>query len=85
MDNYPSVVTQPGGKKVPVVQAYAYGKYLGRLDVIFDDKGDAVEWNGNPILLDTTVKQGRLVQYLCAIDFPLPYVYCVPYCDLEPA
>lgn len=28
---YPTVVTQKSGKKVPVVQAYAYTKYLGHL------------------------------------------------------
>lgn len=28
---YPTIVTQPGGKRVPVVQAYAFTKYLGEL------------------------------------------------------
>lgn len=28
-DTYPVVVTRPDGKKVPVVQAYAFTKYLG--------------------------------------------------------
>ncbi|KAJ8935104.1 hypothetical protein NQ314_013000 [Rhamnusium bicolor] len=28
-DLYPKVITQASGKKVPVVQAYAYTKYLG--------------------------------------------------------
>lgn len=28
---YPTVVEQPSGKRVPVVQAYAYTKYLGKL------------------------------------------------------
>lgn len=28
-DPYPKIVTQPSGKQVPVVQAYAYTKYLG--------------------------------------------------------
>lgn len=30
---YPTMVVQPSGKKVPVVQAYAYTKYLGKLHV----------------------------------------------------
>lgn len=30
---YPTVVKQPSGKEVPVVQAYAYTKYLGKLHV----------------------------------------------------
>lgn len=29
-DLYPKVVTQASGKKVPIVQAYAYTKYLGK-------------------------------------------------------
>lgn len=28
---YPTVVTQASGKRVPVVQAYAYTKYMGEL------------------------------------------------------
>lgn len=28
---YPTIVVQKNGKKVPVVQAYAYTKYLGQL------------------------------------------------------
>lgn len=31
--NYPTVVTRSNGQQVPVVQAYAFGKYLGKLDV----------------------------------------------------
>lgn len=28
---YPTIITQPSGKQVPVVQAYAFTKYLGEL------------------------------------------------------
>ena len=42
-------------KSVLVVQDYYYGKYLGYLKVTFDDKGQVKEWNGNPILLDSSV------------------------------
>jgi len=34
---YPTLVEQPGGKIVPVVQAYAFTKYLGYLALTFDD------------------------------------------------
>lgn len=30
---YPTVVVQSNGKKVPVVQAFAYTKYMGKLKV----------------------------------------------------
>ncbi|XP_055386861.1 protein 5NUC-like [Condylostylus longicornis] len=57
-DTYPIVVKQHGtGKRVPVVQAYAYTKYLGHLEVTFDKNGNLIEWNGNPILLDYSVPQ----------------------------
>lgn len=59
VDSYPTVITQAGGKRVPVVQAYAFGKYLGRLDVTFDARGEAVSWSGNPIILDNSVERGE--------------------------
>lgn len=54
---YPYMVTSDDGRKVPVVQAFAFGKYLGRLDVKFNDAGDVVEAKGNPILLDSNIAQ----------------------------
>ncbi|KAH8297415.1 hypothetical protein KR044_011476 [Drosophila immigrans] len=54
---YPTTVTQPGGKKVPVVQAYAYTKYLGKLKVQFDADGNLVSFDGSPILLDASIAQ----------------------------
>ena len=38
-----------------VVQAFAYGKYLGHLKVDFDDDGHVTSWTGNPILLNSSV------------------------------
>jgi len=43
VDNYPVMITQRNGKKVPVVQAYAYTKYLGKLHLIFDSDGNLEE------------------------------------------
>ncbi|XP_046575024.1 snake venom 5'-nucleotidase-like [Haliotis rubra] len=54
---YPHVVTQSGGAKVLVVQDYAYGKYLGDLQVTFDPDGVITSWGGNPILLDNNTAQ----------------------------
>ena len=42
---------------VPIVQAYAYGKYLGELSVTFDDDGNVTEISGEPILLDASVAE----------------------------
>ncbi|XP_030554704.1 protein 5NUC-like [Drosophila novamexicana] len=54
---YPTTVVQPSGKKVPVVQAYAYTKYLGKLHVQFDAEGNLIEFDGSPILLNASVTQ----------------------------
>ncbi|EBA14977.1 probable 5`-nucleotidase protein [Roseobacter sp. SK209-2-6] len=40
---------------VPVVQAYAYSKYLGELEVSFDEAGNVTAASGEPILLDASV------------------------------
>ncbi len=40
-----------------IVQAYAYGKFLGELNVTFDDEGNLVEAKGEPILLDASVAE----------------------------
>lgn len=52
---YPTWVTRGEGDLVPVVQAYAYSKYLGHLELIFDDAGRLVHAGGNTILLDASV------------------------------
>ena len=69
--NYPVVVKQKGGKKVYVVQAYAYTKYLGRLNLEFDKNGDLVEIDGAPILLDGSIPQAPDVLKLLEFYRPL--------------
>ncbi|XP_060656295.1 protein 5NUC-like isoform X1 [Drosophila nasuta] len=54
---YPTTVTQSSGKKVPVVQAYAYTKYLGKIHVQFDAEGNLLEFDGAPILLNASISQ----------------------------
>lgn len=56
---YPTIVTQYSGRIVPVVQAYAFGKYMGKLEVTFDDDGEVVSAHGKPILLDHTVPEAQ--------------------------
>lgn len=60
---YPTMVTQKSGKKVPVVQAYAYCKYLGKLMVDFDDEGNVLAATGNPQILDSAVQKGKKNQF----------------------
>ena len=49
---YPTMVGD-----VAVVQAYAYGKYLGELNVVFDDDGNLKSAAGEPILIDGNVTE----------------------------
>ena len=58
---YPTLVDNPGGYKVPVVQAGAYTKYLGDLKVVFDDAGVVKEASGEPILIDSKIKPDEAV------------------------
>ena len=55
---YPTLVKQPSsGRHVPVVQAYAYTKYLGKLHLVFNSKGELIKYKGNPILLNNSIPQ----------------------------
>ncbi|WP_312366795.1 5'-nucleotidase C-terminal domain-containing protein [Ensifer sp.] len=58
---YPTMVDNPGGYKVPVVQAGSYSKYLGDLVVTFDDKGVVKAAKGDPILVDSSIKPDQSV------------------------
>ena len=59
---YPIWVNTPNGGRTAVVQAYAYGKYLGRLNVTFDDQGIVQSAIGEPILLDHSISEDEKVK-----------------------
>ncbi|KAJ8712223.1 hypothetical protein PYW07_005065 [Mythimna separata] len=52
---YPTEVKQADGRIVRVVQAYAYTKYMGKLDLVFDAAGEITKCEGTPILLDQEI------------------------------
>ncbi|PCJ83296.1 MAG: multifunctional 2',3'-cyclic-nucleotide 2'-phosphodiesterase/5'-nucleotidase/3'-nucleotidase [Hyphomicrobiales bacterium] len=54
---YPTMIEGPDGSPTAVVQAYAYGKYLGALDVTFDDAGLITAATGEPIVMDGDVAE----------------------------
>ena len=62
--DYPFLVTADDGSVVPVIHAHDFGKYLGRFDVTFDDDGNLIGYQGNPILLNKDVEQG-MCQLCC--------------------
>jgi 5'-nucleotidase len=59
---YPTWVSQEAGTLVPVVQAYAYSKYVGHLELTFDDAGNLIYAGGNTILLDASVVPDAAVE-----------------------
>lgn len=55
----PFMVKSNDGRDVPVVQAFAFGKYLAYLKVTFDKAGNVIKADGNPILMDSSIPQGN--------------------------
>ncbi|KAJ8023878.1 5'-nucleotidase [Holothuria leucospilota] len=57
MGPYPTIVIPDGAPrdKVLIVQDFTWGKYLGFLQVTFDEEGKITKYNGNPITLDASV------------------------------
>jgi 5'-nucleotidase/UDP-sugar diphosphatase len=51
-----------GGKKVLLVQVGSFGRYLGKLVLTFDNKGELKKWAGAPILLDKNVPEDAAVK-----------------------
>ena len=45
-----------------LVSAYAYGKYLGELNVVFDDDGNIVSATGEPIVMDGAVAEDPAIK-----------------------
>ncbi len=58
---YPIVATNKANKTL-IVQAAAYSKYLGRLDVTFDAKGNVTAYEGEPILLDASIPEDKTIR-----------------------
>ncbi len=58
---YPTMVDNPLGYKVPVVQAASYSKYLGEFQVVFNDIGIVKSAKGDPIYLDKSVVEDPAV------------------------
>uniref|UniRef100_A0A8D8CDA0 Apyrase n=2 Tax=Culex pipiens TaxID=7175 RepID=A0A8D8CDA0_CULPI len=67
---YPVMVRNSAGKDVPVVQAYAYTKYLGYMKVDFDQAGNLLSFDGSPILLNGAVDRDSDVLELLDVYRP---------------
>ncbi len=52
---YPTLVKNPEGKDVLVVQAWEWGKVVGLLEVTFNEKGELLAYKGEPVLMTPEV------------------------------
>ena len=53
---YPMLVNSPTDEPVLVVQSGSLTRYLGCLDILFDDNGVALHWAGDSRMLDSAVE-----------------------------
>jgi 5'-nucleotidase/UDP-sugar diphosphatase len=70
---YPTMVKNPDGVEVPVVQANQYGKYLGDIAITWDDNGVVTKAEGEPFLIDASVVanedfKGQLAELAAPIE-----------------
>lgn len=61
---------------VLIVQTINYGKYLGLLQLTFDDDGKITNYEGNPVLLDSSVEQGMTSQIIKYTRVRVAFVRC---------
>jgi len=58
---YPTIEKQENGREVLIVQASAYNKYLGNIQVFFDEKGEIKKYEGAPIFLSHDIPQDPFI------------------------
>lgn len=54
---YPTMVGKSGVGQTAIVSAYVYGKFLGELNVVFDDAGVVVSATGESLIMDAAVAE----------------------------
>ena len=87
---YPTVIEHSNGRQTLIVQAYAYGKYLGLLDVTFDVNGNVLSFSGNPIYINSSIPQSTkhdiksiVDRYKLSIDGKFNEIIGASHVDLE--
>jgi 5'-nucleotidase len=64
IESYPLVISPKSGKnrKVLIVQAFAFTKYVGDLTIYFNEKGHVKYYEGNPILISNEISKDPEVE-----------------------
>jgi 5'-nucleotidase len=76
---YPVRVRGPSGREVPIVQAGAFTRFVGRLDVDFDAAGDVTRAEGDTIPVVQTIAPNAAIQAaIDRLDAPLVEVRARP-------
>lgn len=62
MGPYPTFVTGPSGRQVPVVQAAFWSKYVGALSLTFSSAGDLLSISGAPALMGGSASSNNVTR-----------------------
>ena len=63
---YATLVASPSGRVVPIVQAFAFSRYMGNLTLEFGEDGAVVAASGDTVLLDATFAPAEDIEELIA-------------------
>jgi len=70
--DYATMVEAPDGRPVPIVQAYAFSRYLGDLSLEFDEDGAVVAAEGDSVLLDAAFAEAEdVAAHVAALAGPI--------------
>ena len=80
---YPLKATDAKGKEVLIVQAWEWGKVIGKMKLVFDDKGIVKSYEGAPVLIDDSYIENPFVTgMLTAFKKPIEDLQKQPVAEL---
>ncbi len=81
--DYATLVESPSGRAVPVVQAFAFSRYLGELELDFAEDGAVAAARGDTMLLDDSVAPAEDITALIApLAAPIQEMIARPVAEL---
>jgi 5'-nucleotidase / UDP-sugar diphosphatase len=81
--DYATLVAAPSGRAVPIVQAFAFSRFLGELELEFGEDGAVVSAGGDTILLDASFEAAEDIEALIApLRAPIETLVTTPVTDL---
>jgi 5'-nucleotidase/UDP-sugar diphosphatase len=61
VSSYPAEAHSPDGGTTLIAHAFSWGRLLGRLDVTFNNRGEIITWEGQPIFIDKNIQDDPVV------------------------